>query len=96
MEQKYLFDLKHGMHLVRLYKSCTELLETGILKVKRHDADELLAIRNGAWTYDQLLEWAEEQEKVVAALYKSSPLPYAPDETGINKCVMNIIMDFHS
>src|SRR5690606_38728560 len=41
-EEKFGFDTKHGMHLVRLYRSCVDLLKTGKLAVKRPDAEELL------------------------------------------------------
>jgi predicted nucleotidyltransferase len=77
---------KHAAHLVRLMRQAKEILETGKVIVKRPDADELLAIRNGAWTYEQLIEWAEQQDKELDEFYQSgkSPLPKKPDHVKLD------------
>lgn len=84
-------NCKHGMHLVRLYRQCIELLRDGKLNVKRHDAQELLEIRNGAWTYEQLIEWAESQDKIIDELYKTSTLPKEPNRVKINNWLINTL-----
>lgn len=94
MESKYSMDLKHAMHLVRLYKQCTELLECGTLNVKRSDAEELLAIRNGSLTYDELIEWAEKRDKILDQLYKISSLPKIPNCKLINNTCIELIESF--
>ena len=91
IETKYGYDCKHGSHLVRLFRSCRELLETGQFKVKRDDAEELLAIKNGAWTYEQLIEWAEKEDKALDELYKTSTLPREPDRQAINNICIEMI-----
>lgn len=79
-EAKYGYDCKHAYHLVRLIRMCKEILTTGKVIVKRPDRDELLHIRNGGWTYDQLIEFAEKEEKEIDELYKvSEALPHKPD-----------------
>jgi hypothetical protein len=82
---------KHGMHLVRLMKMCKEILETGKVQVKRPDREELLAIRNGAWSYEQLLAWAEAAEKEMDELYRSSPLPHAPDRKALDALCVELV-----
>lgn len=62
-------DMKHGMHLVRLLRMGVEVLRDGVINVKRPDAKELLEIRNGAWTYEQLIEYGEEQNRLIKELY---------------------------
>src|SRR6478736_4334230 len=57
--QKFGYCTKNAMHLVRLLRMCREILETGQVRVKRADAAELLAIRNGAWTLEELVKYAE-------------------------------------
>ena len=79
LEEKWGFDTKHGMHLVRLLRMCRELLTEGKVIVKRPDAKELLRIREGDWDYHKLVEWAEIQDKELEVLVKSSPLPHTPD-----------------
>jgi hypothetical protein len=47
--------------------------------VKRPDREELLAIRVGAWSYEQLMEWSAHEEQALDAVAARSPLPAAPD-----------------
>ena len=70
-ELKFGYDTKHAMHLVRLMRMCREIITVGEVVVKRPDAEELLSIRNGAWTYDHLIEWAERQDSELEVLYKA-------------------------
>lgn len=80
LEEKFGYDTKHAMHLVRLLRMGKEALETGQLIVKRPDAQELLSIRAGAWTYEQCVSYAEEMDKLIREdLYKSTPLRKKPD-----------------
>lgn len=75
LEEKYHMDTKHCMHLVRLATSCYEALLTSKLNVKRPDAKELLEIRHGAWTYEQLMDWFADFEIKVNDAYNKSVLP---------------------
>lgn len=59
LEAQHGYDTKHAMHLVRLLRMGEEILSTGRVNVRREDADELMAIRKGALSYDQLLEQSE-------------------------------------
>ncbi len=73
-------NTKHAMHLVRLLRMGAEALQEGVLRVRRPDAEELLAIRNGAWTYEQVVEYAEKMDKLVLEeLYPNTKLPKRPD-----------------
>lgn len=92
MEKRFGFDGKFALHMIRLYRTCKELLETGQLNVKRtHDREELLSIRNGAWTFERLVEEAEKLEVECEMLYKtSSVLPKAPNINKIDAFVVNL------
>jgi uncharacterized protein len=75
-EEEFGYDTKHAMHTVRLMRMGEEILRDGVVNVLRPDAKELLDIRNGKWSYEELLGWAEHQDYLVRnVLYKSSPLP---------------------
>lgn len=92
MEAKFGFDAKHAMHLVRLCRMGREILETGKVLVRRPDAEELLAIRGGAWTYDQVIEWAEAQEKVLNELYKTSTaVPKKPNRKLLDALCVELV-----
>lgn len=91
MEAKFQMDCKHASHLIRLIRTCKDLLTTGKYIVKRPDAEELKDIRNGAWTYDQLREWFEKEIPQLDELYKESKLPHQPDRIKADKLLIDII-----
>lgn len=73
-------NCKHGMHLVRLLRMGREILEHGEVFVKRPDAKELLEIRNGSWSYEQLVAYGEEQDMLIRTeLYEKTKLPKRPN-----------------
>lgn len=78
LEVNFGYDTKHAMHLVRLMRMGEEILTTGEVLVKRPDAKELLDIRAGKWTLDELLTWADEKDKLIRGeLYKNSSLQHS-------------------
>jgi hypothetical protein len=95
LEAKFGFDTKHGMQLFRLLKQCREILETGECNVWRGgiDAEELLAIRYGSKSYDELVEWSEKEARDLLAVYKSGKyaVPKSPDENKINTLCQELI-----
>ena len=91
LEAKHGYDSKHGMHLVRLLRMCREILETGRVRVRRPDAEELLSIRAGAWSYDRLLEWAKREDADLEAAYRASRLPHAPDRAALDALCVEMI-----
>lgn len=91
LEEKFGYDTKHAYHLVRLIRMCREVLTTGEVIVKRPDREELLTIRNGAWSYEQLIEFAENKEKELNLLYNStSILPKMPDRDKLDKLCIEL------
>lgn len=92
LEEKYGYDTKHAYHLVRLIRMCREVLLTGKVIVRRPDFEELLFIRNGGWTYEQLIEFARTQEIELNALYHSSTiLPKVPNKEKLSLLCMKLI-----
>ena len=91
LEAEFGYDTKHAMHLVRLMRMCREILGEGKVYVRRPDADELLAIRKGAWTYDELIEWADKQDAEMAALYEASELPHKPRVNEIDTLCQELV-----
>ncbi|MGH7965955.1 MAG: hypothetical protein ACRERD_29750, partial [Candidatus Binatia bacterium] len=61
-------------------------MSTGQFTVKRHqDREGLLAIRNEAWPYEQLLAWAEQENRELHNLVHQSPLLQEPDRAGLDQ-----------
>ena len=86
LERKYGFDTKHASHLVRLARLGCEGLLTGKLQYDRRgiDADELKAIRAGAWTWEQIAEFGESVDARLAEADAKSTLPRAADKATID------------
>lgn len=93
LEAKHGFDSKHAMHLVRLTRVCREILETGKMLVRRPDAEELLSIRHGAWTYEQLVEWFDRENAGLDEVATRSPLPKSPDLEAIDRLCVELISE---
>lgn len=91
LEEKFGYDTKHAMHLVRLLRMAEEVLQEGIVRVKRPDAQELLAIRDGAWTYEELVEYAEGVDnRIRGELYKNTKLRKSVDVKFASKLLMDV------
>lgn len=95
LEKKFGMDCKHAAHLVRLLNCSREILTTGTLTVERPEADLLKGIRNGAWSYEQLVEFAEKEDEEQNKLLKTSSLRANPDYDYFDQIVRNIILEFH-
>lgn len=88
---------KHAMHLVRLLKMGTEILEgKGIITYRENDRDALLEIRNGKYQkedgsfYEDFFESIDELEiKFKYAANNSNLLP-KPDFKKVEELVMEI------
>jgi predicted nucleotidyltransferase len=99
LEAKYGYDAKHGAHLVRLLRMGKEILLTGKVNVWRGpdggpgDAEELLAIRQGAWSYDQLVGWAEQQDQELEQIYRDRKyvVPKAPERERIDTLCVELV-----
>lgn len=78
--EKFGYDVKNAAHLIRLLRMACEALETERLNVRRKDADELIAIKQGNWSKAdveneaELLFWRAEEA------LKTTALPEHPDE----------------
>jgi len=95
LEEKYGYDTKHAYHLVRLIRMCREALTTGKVIVKRPDREELLAIRNGAWSYEQLIEFAETEDIALNELYNNTNvLPKFPDKAKLDRLCIELVEKF--
>ncbi|MFP4350194.1 MAG: DNA polymerase beta superfamily protein [Desulfococcaceae bacterium] len=94
LEARFGYDTKHAMHLIRLMRTGLELVETGELRVRRPDASELSAIRDGALTYEEVIREARELENRMEAALSSSPLPPVADEQKIDHLLFRIITRF--
>lgn len=98
LEEKFGFDTKHASHLVRLIRMGEEILKTGKVNVDRTeiDAEELKSIRAGAWTYEQIEQYAESKDKEFEDLYNTTTLPRSVDINKINELCIEVVHKYLS
>jgi hypothetical protein len=91
--EKIGYDCKNAAHLIRLLRMGIEFLNDGALYVEREDAPQLLDIKRGKWTLDQVKFEADRLFKLSDEAYIRSKLPSKLDENKINQLCMDIIED---
>ncbi len=91
--EKYGYDCKNASHLIRLLKMGVEFLMEGELFVEREDAPQLISIKKGEWTLEQVKREAEKLFDLAQQAYINSKLPTKPDFKRAEQLLMNIIED---
>ena len=92
LEEKYGYDTKHAMHLYRLMMEGKELLLTGNITLPRPDAELLVQIRNGLWSYEELMERVEEFDVLFELWHDASKLPHSPDKDVVSKLCEHVAL----
>jgi hypothetical protein len=90
LEAEHGYDTKHAMHLIRLMRMGHEVLQSGELRVRRDDAAELSAIRDGALSYDALLEEATQLQSAMQDAAFSTKLPSGVDEARVDALAFSL------
>ncbi len=89
--ERFGYDTKNAAHLIRLLRMGIEFLADGILYVKRHDTEQLLQIKRGEWSLDQVKAEADKLFALSEHAYKQSRLPEGPNREEINRLCVEII-----
>ncbi|MBI3632453.1 MAG: nucleotidyltransferase domain-containing protein [Candidatus Vogelbacteria bacterium] len=92
LEAKFGYDTKDAMHLVRVMRMAKEIILTGKVLVERPDREELLAIKHGAWKYEEILGWADKHDTEINEIYddpaRNCVLPHTANMNKLeNLCV---------
>jgi hypothetical protein len=85
------YDTKNAAHLIRLLRMGIEFLTDGELYVEREDAAQLLDIKRGLWTLEQVKAESDRLFKLAEEAYVRSSLPKAPDFESIGKLCVELI-----
>lgn len=90
--EKYGYDTKNAMHLIRLLKMGTEFLRDGELQVYReHDADFLLSIKRGEQKLEDVQDLSTKLFIELDRAYEQSLLPEHNNEAAINKLLFDVL-----
>ena len=96
LEVKSGYDTKHASHLVRLMRMGYEIMTEGKVIVKRPDAEEILSIKNGGWTYEKVMDYAKEMQKRLDESYKNTSLPRSVDSEKLNTLYHELSEKYHN
>lgn len=91
--KKYGFDTKFASHLIRLLDEGLQLLAEGTLTFPLPNNNLVRDIKLGKYTLDQVLQIAEDKEKLVEQAYLMSTLPSTPDLEVVNKIQVELIKE---
>jgi len=90
------YDAKNMMHTFRLLDMAIEILEKKKVIVKRPNREELLQIRSGFFTYQELIEKADQKIEELDKAYQNSTLPELPNVYNLEKALIEIRRKSHS
>lgn len=93
LEARHGYDTKHAMHLLRLMRTGLEILRTGELHVRRSDAEELRHIREGRWSFEELLAKAADLEAELAAAARESSLRERVEDDFVDGLAMELMLE---
>jgi hypothetical protein len=89
--KKFGYDTKNASHLIRLLRTAIEFLDTGEMKVYRPDREELLNIKLGEWSFEQIVKEKDNLIKQMDESLINSKLPAYPDHEKINLLCRRVI-----
>lgn len=93
LERRHGYDTKHAMHLIRLMRMGLEALQSGELYVRRADAAELCAIRDGAWSFDELLAAAARLQQEMVEAVATASLPPDIDRARVEALAVALMLE---
>lgn len=88
-------DGKNMMHCARLIRMAIEIAEGKGLIVRRPDAQELLSIRRGEVSLEELIHNADEQISRMDQLFANSSLPKSIDKDFVHELLVKIRKEFY-
>jgi hypothetical protein len=94
--ERFGYDTKNAAHLIRLLRMCVEVMQDGVLVVHREDRDELLGIKYGEWSLEQVQRHAGELFDAAQSAHDRSTLRAEPDRRAIADLCVDIVQAAHA
>lgn len=93
IEEKYGYDVKAGMHVLRLLYECKELLTDGAITMPRPERDFLIRVRTGKYSMDKVIAFGQKLFAECEEAAKLSILPERVDRKDVSKLIANSYRD---
>jgi hypothetical protein len=91
-EEKVGYDGKMASHTFRLASEGKELLLDGLIRFPRPDANFLLGVKNGDYSYEEISSMAYNIENNFKKWYDESPLPHSPNINELKELYFDIVL----
>lgn len=85
--EKYGYDTKFAMHVIRLLVECEELMRSGVITLPSPEKELLIGIRTGQQTEDWVIREATRRMELCKEAEAKSPLPEQLDRNFISKVI---------
>jgi uncharacterized protein len=88
--EEYGYDMKYGLHLVRLLGEVEQILTLHDLDLQR-DKEVYKSIKRGEWKEQDIYDYFDSKEKTLEVVYNESKLPWGPDEPKIKQLLLDCL-----
>jgi uncharacterized protein len=88
LEEKYGYDVKSGMHVLRLLYECQELVSTGKITFPGQERDLLVRARTGEYSMDKVLALAQKQFAECEEAARTSSLPEKINRAAVSQLLV--------
>jgi len=85
LEEKYGYDVKAGMHVLRLLYECQELVSTGRITLPRPERELLIRARTGKFSMEKVLTMAQKLFAECEEAARRSALPEKVDRAAVSR-----------
>lgn len=93
LEQKFGFDVKAAMHMIRLMHEGVELMTEGKITYPRPEKDVLLQIRQGLWLQTKVEREYLRLEEQLKQAEENSSLPPSVDRSAVSRLLVTSYLD---
>lgn len=94
MFTKYGYDLKFSSNLIQLLMEGIELSKTGRIEFPLSYRQEILDVKSGKYTVDEILKWADELVEESRGAFNNTKLPKEPRTKEIELFAMNEVKKY--
>lgn len=94
LEQKYGYDTKYAMHVIRLYLEAREYMEIGRISLPNPRVNLLVDIRQGKYELPEIEQMSKQLRAEAMSAQNTSPLPEDVDIKRVTDLITAIYLDF--
>jgi len=95
LESEFGYDTKYAMHALRLCQEGIEFARTGHITYPRPNAAELIDVRLGKYSLDDINKWIAEEIEALKQAQDASPLPPTIDRDKVSELLAKTYLEYY-